>query len=434
MNLPEGPRPVSRRSFLKASALAAGTVAFPTIVPASVFGPSAPSKRINMATIGTGGRGVGDMNGFMGYPDVRMVAVCDVDRNRLERAQKTVNTRYGDASCAAFGDFRELLARDDIDAVVIGTPENWHSLLTIAAAKAGKDIYCEKPFAPTIAEGRAAADAVRKYGRILQVGSQERSRALGRYACELARNGRLGRIHTIRVNLPVDPHPSPPMDVQPVPEGLDYDLWLGPAPWAPYTPRRCHGSFRWILDYSDGELTDRGCHVGDLAIWGGGFDRSGPVEIEGRAEFPPDGLYSTPFGYEIQAKFAGGVKMTIKDGGDRGVKFEGDDGWVFYHVHGGTLDASDDRLIREPIRPGELHLYNATNDHYRNFLNCIRSRKETIAPAEAGHRTSSLCHLATIACITGRRLQWDPAAERFTNDAAANNMIGRAMRSPWNLS
>ena len=425
----------SRRDFLKSSAVAAGVIAgFPTIVPASVFGPVAPSKLINMALIGAGGRGLGDMNGFIGYPNVRMVAVCDLDRSRLERARTTVNTRYGDSACAVHSDFRELLARADVDAVVIGTPENWHSLITIAAAKAGKDIYCEKPFAPTIAEGRAAADAVRRYGRVLQVGSQERSRALGRCACELARNGRLGRIHTIRVNLPVDPHPSPPIDVQPVPEGFDYDMWLGPAPWAPYTPKRCHGSFRWILDYSDGELTDRGCHVGDLALWGGGFDRSGPVEIEGRAEFPPDGLYNTPFGYEIHAKFANGVKMIIQDIEPRGVKFEGDDGWVFYHVHEGNLDASDQRLIREPIQPGELHLYDNSNDHYGNFLSCIRSRKETIAPAEAGHRTASLCHLATIACITGRKLKWDPAVERFTNDDAANNMVARAMRAPWRLA
>jgi hypothetical protein len=221
--------------------------------------------------------------------------------------------------------------------------------------------------------------------------------------------------------------------VEPVPEGFDYDLWLGPAPWEPYTHLRCHRNFRWIMDYSIGELIDRGAHVGDLAQWGNGTDHSGPITIEGKGEFPPDGLWNTAIAFEIQAKFANGVTMKITSTAPRGVRFEGDQGWVFYHVHSGQLEASSPSLLKVRFTPNDHRLYDDTNDHQQNFLNCIRSRKPPIAPAEAGHRTASLCYLANISMLLGRKLHWNPVTERFT-DARANAMIARPMREPWTLT
>lgn len=428
-------RSVSRRKFLKTTALATGALTcFPTIIPAAVLGLNAPSKRITLGAIGVGGQGTHNLLGFLGHSEVQVLAVCDVDRTHRNRARQLVNLQYNGNDCATYSDFRELLARRDVDAVLVCTPENWHSLVTIAAAKAGKDIYCEKPFAPTIAEGRAAADAVRRYGRILQVGSQERSRANGRFACELARSGALGRIHTVRVNLPAERHVIDPQPAQPVPDGFDYNFWLGPAPWTPYTPLRCHGNFRWILDYSDGELTDRGCHVGDLAQWGNGTDHSGPMEIEGHGEFPANGLWNTAYDYEIHARYATGVQLIIASIEPRGVKFEGDEGWVFYHVHAGNLEAEPKSLLSLKIRDNPLHHVAETTDHHQDWLNCIRTRRAPVAPAEAGHRSSSLCHLANISLLLGRKLSWDPIHERFRDDAAANALIARSMREPWNFA
>jgi hypothetical protein len=218
-----------------------------------------------------------------------------------------------------------------------------------------------------------------------------------------------------------------------VPEGFDYEFWLGPAPWAPYTQKRCHGNFRWILDYSDGELTDRGCHVGDLAQYGLGTDRSGPVAIEGRGVFPAEGLWNTAYEYEIHARYANGVKLEITSNEPRGVKFEGDAGWMFYHVHGGELEASSKALLSYRPNTNTLGITDVTTDHLQNWLNAIRLRRQPVAPAECGHRSSSLCHLANIAIQLQRPLRWDPATERFENDPAANAMTRRSMRPPWNL-
>ena len=419
----------SRRNFLKSAALAG----VPLLLPSRLLGAVGPNSKINLGFIGVGGRGTGNMRDALGRTDIRVVAVNDLDRSRRERAQQIVNGVYGDNACAGHHDFRELLARSDVDAVMICTPENWHSLVTIAAAKAGKDVYCEKPFAPTIAEGRAAVEAVKRYGRILQTGSQERSRPGGHFICEMARSGALGRIHTVRVNLPAIRHEIEVQPVEPVPDGFDYEFWLGPAPWAPYTPKRCHGSFRWILDYSDGELTDRGCHVGDLAQYGLGTDRSGPVAIEGRGVFPTEGLWNTAYEYEIQARYANGVKLEITSNEPRGVKFEGDAGWMFYHVHGGELEASSKALLSYRPNTNALGITDVTTDHLQNWLNAIRLRRQPVAPAECGHRSSSLCHLANIAIQLQRPLRWDPATERFENDPAANAMTRRSMRPPWNL-
>ncbi len=429
----------SRRGFLKAAAAAA----VPSILPSSVLGlggATAPSNRITIGMIGVGGQGGGHLGAFLGNGELQVLSICDVDRGHRDHAKSRVEENYAKKvasgtykGCDTYNDFRELLARPDIDAVLIATPENWHSLVTIAAAKAGKDIYCEKPFAPTIAEGRAAVETVKRYGRILQVGSQERSRATCRYACELVRNGRLGKMKEIHVNLPTDHRMTGIQQAEPIPDGFDYDLWLGPAPWAPYTRERCHGTFRWIQDYSDGELTDRGAHVGDLAQWGNGSDRTGPTEIEGKGVFPREGLWNTAVDFDIHCKYANGVDMFIRSVEPRGVKFVGENGWVFIHIHGGHLEASSKGLLKQPILPNDLHLYDDTNNHHKNWFDCIRTRKEPIAPAECGHRTSSLCHLGNIAMLLGRKLNWDPVKEQFANDEEANRLISRTMRAPWKL-
>lgn len=425
-----------RREFLKkATGLAAGALAVPTLIPSSALGRDgavAPSNRITMGCIGLGGQGTGNMRGFLGDPQVQILALCDVDRGHLEQARNAVNERYQNQDCLCTGDYREVLARPDIDTVLVCTPDHWHAVISVAAAKAGKDIYCEKPLANSVAEGRAVADAVHRYGRVLQTGSHERSRQSVRYACELVRNGRIGKLHTIRVNLPVDHGPIPPQPVMAVPEGFDYDFWLGPAPWATYTERRCHFSFRYILDYSGGEMTDRGAHIIDIAQLGHGSDDTGPVEISGLGWAPTDGLFNTFMKYKFECVYADGVKLIGESVQPRGLKFEGDKGWIFIHIHGGDLEAEPASLLREAIGPDEIQLGRSTG-HHEDFLNCVKTRGVPMASAETGHRTASICHLVNIALLTGRPLKWDPKEEKVLNDPGANQMVTRTLRSPWKV-
>jgi predicted dehydrogenase len=428
-------RSVSRREFLRtAGAAAAGAaVALPAIVPSSVFGAEAPSNLIVMGCIGVGGRGTGNMRAFLGSPGVRVVAVCDVDKRRRDRAAGVVNAKYKNSDCFSCNDFRELVARKDIDAVTVCTPDHWHALISIAAAKAGKDIYCEKPLANSVAEGRAVCDAVTRYGRVLQTGSQERSGHNARFTSELVRNGRIGKLHTVRVNLPVGHQRQiPPQPPVPVPPGFDYDMWLGPAPWAAYTPARCHVKFRYILDYSGGEMTDRGAHVIDLVQLGLGTDDTGPVEISGRGSQPPDGLFNTFVKYDFQCRYANGVQMIGQSAGQRGIKFEGSDGWIFIHVHGGRLKAEPQSLLREKIGPNEINVGRSPG-HHRNFLDAVRERVQPVASAEIGHRTASICHLVNIAMLLERKLKWDPEKEQVIGDNPANRMVAPSMREPWRL-
>ncbi len=433
----------SRRDFLRRSAaVTAGAVTFPYIIPARALGADgavAPSNRIVMASIGTGGQGSYDMKALMSVPDVQMVAVCDVDAGRRANAKKAVEDFYAgknDATfkgCAEYNDFREVLARDDIDAVMIATPDHWHPAISVAACKAGKDIYCEKPLSNSIPEGRAVVDAVRKYRRVFQTGSHERSRDNARYACELVRNGRIGKLHTIRVNMPIDNHyPVGPQPVMPVPEGFDYNMWLGPAPLEPYTEKRCHFWFRYILDYSGGEMTDRGAHILDLAQLGNGTDDTFPTSVEGQGWFPEDGLFNTAMSYRYQFGYANGVTLIGESKGERGVKFEGTDGWIFIHVHGGDLEAEPAALLKEVIGPKELHL-GRSRGHHLDFIENVKSRGECKAPVEVGFHTAAMCHMANIAMRLGRKLNWDPAKEMFINDDEANRMMVPAMRSPWHV-
>lgn len=449
---------INRREFLKNSAaLTTAALGFPYIVRSSVFGAdgsTAPSNRIVMGCIGMGGQGTYNMKAFLNNPDVQVVAVCDVNRGNAsydmlyqapgstagrEPARAIVNNKYGNRDCAVYNDFRELLCRDDIDAVSVCTPDHWHGLISIAAAKSNKDIYCEKPLVNTIAEGRALCEAVKRHERVLQTGSHERSNDSVRFACELVRNGRIGKLHTIRVNMPnSDSHhleilkSNYPQPTMPVPDGFDYDMWLGHTPWVEYTQRRCHFWWRFILDYGGGEMTDRGAHIIDIGQLGNNTDDTSPIEISGSGKAPDKGIYDTFMEYNFECRYANGVRLIGGSSGNRGLKFEGTDGWIFIHIHGGRLEAEPESLLKEFISPEEIHL-GRSPEHHRNFLDCVKTRCQPVAPAEVGHRTATICHLVNIAMLTGSKLKWDPDTEQIVNNADANRMLARPMRSPWHL-
>jgi predicted dehydrogenase len=417
---------VTRRDFLKGSAIVTGAaIVWPTIVPSSVFGADAPSNRITIGCIGTGGQGGSNMKGFKAKSGCQVVAVCDVDAAHRESARKTVD--LDPKSC--YNDFRELLARNDIDAVSIATPDHWHVSTSIAAVRAGKDVYCEKPLTLTIAEGRTLVNEVKRYSRVFQTGSQQRSGSEFRKACELVVNGRIGKLHTMRVGISGNNRTcEPTWTPEPVPEGFDYDLWLGPAPWEPYHTQRCHYQFRFMLDYSGGQMTNWGAHHLDIAQWGNQSDDTGPVEIRGKGEFPKTGLFTTALNAEVEYTYANGVKIFLSKGG--GTRFEGTEGWVY--VNRGKLETEPKSLLTSVIGPDEIHLYQS-NDHKQNFLDCIKSRKDPICNAEIGHRSSTVCHLGNIAMLLDRPLKWDPQAERFIGDDEANRMTWRPRRAPWSL-
>jgi myo-inositol 2-dehydrogenase/D-chiro-inositol 1-dehydrogenase len=432
---------ITRRQFLRGSAVA-GTALF---VPSSVFGADAPSNRIAFGFIGAGRMGMDDMREILGFKQAQVIAVCDVDANRAKNAQKTVEAHYARQTsggayrgCKTYGDYRNLVTQADIDAVSIATPDHWHVLPAIAAAKADKDIFLQKPLSLTIQEGRVLSDTVRRYGRIFQVGSQQRSDARWRRACELVRNGRIGKLHTVKVGFGIDPAtgPEPPM---PVPDGLDYDMWLGPAPWAPYTEKRVHpqkdysrpGWLR-IADYGAGMITGWGAHHNDIAQWGIGTEYTGPVEIEGQTEYPRDGLWDVHGDFRIEYTYANGVKVICADNkkNKQGVLFEGTEGWVY--VMRGQVDAQPKSLLTSTIGSDEIQLYKS-NSHKGNLLECIASRRETVAPVEVAHRSCTVCLLGEIAMRLGRKLKWNPEKEEFVNDEQANRMIEKPMRSPWRL-
>lgn len=436
---------LTRRDFLKSSAVAVAVLAGPTIVPSSVLGANAPSNRINFGCIGVGRMGLGDIAGILGYKEIQIVAVCDVDSKRLMHAKRFVEDKYAEQKksglykgCATYGDFRELVRCDDIEAVMICTPDHWHVLPAIAAAKAGKDIFLQKPLSVTIEEGRVLSDTVKRYSSVFLVGSQQRSDAKFRRACELVRNGRIGQLHTVKVGLGTDPGTAVE-PVMPIPSNLNYDMWLGPAPWAEYTEKRVHpqndyGRPGWlrIKDYGWGMITGWGSHHVDIAHWGMGAEYTGPVEIEGWGKFPEDGLWDVHGDFHLEYKYANGVKMILTGSNvnKEGVVFEGTEGWV--HVRRGFIDAEPKSLLTSRIGPNDIHLYES-NRHMGKFIECIRSRSETVAPVEIGHRSCSACILGGIAMDLGRKLKWHPEREQFINDAEANRMLSRPMRSPWHL-
>jgi predicted dehydrogenase len=431
----------TRREFLQQTAAAsAGALALPLIVPASAVGrdeaKAPPSDRITIGVIGTGGRGRSLIGAFRRQKDVDVVAVCDVDARHLQRGQQAAEK--GGKKVKAYKDFRDLIDHKGLTAVIVATPDHWHALASIAACKAKLDVYCEKPLANSIGEGRAMCKAAAENKRVVQTGSHERSGPNARFACELVRNGKIGKLKTVRINLPcTDGHHKaarkvPPRKGTTPPKELDYNFWLGHTAKVPYVPERVHFNWRWVLAYGGGEMTDRGAHVIDLAQLGAGTDLTGPVEVEAEGVRQKDCLYDCFWDYTFTNTFAGGLKMIGSTAGPRGLKLEGSDGWVFIHVHGAKLEASDPELLKLKADDFKVKL-GRTTSHVRNFLDCVKSRGTPFATAEVGHRTASICHLNNIAMALGRKLKWDPKKEQFVEDAAANKLLTPRMRAPWKL-
>jgi predicted dehydrogenase len=444
----------SRRHFLKTiGALTAGAAVGPMILPQSIFGANAPSNRITMGFIGMGRQAQGaNIPGFIPLPEVQIVAVCDVDRWRLEAARKQVEDHYARTSpggnykgCATFKDFRELLARQDIDAVMISSPDHWHAPIAIAALKAGKDVSLEKPITRYINEGRIIAGLAAQHKRVFRVDSEFRSLEPMHRAVELVRNGRIGKLHTLRTGSPRETFPPESEDVTPVPADLDYDLWLGPAPQVPYLQKRVHASHDlksrpgWMrnLDYCDGMIANWGTHLNDIAQWGANTERTGPVEVKATGKFHEGKVWNVLESFDAWYRFANGIELFYQMGQPY-VRFEGDKGWIQVNyltdkLHPERLQASDPAILKEKIGPEGLHF--PLKSEKRDFIDAVKSRGQTLEDAEVGQRTTSLCHLAHI-CIRlgGVKLRWDPEKEQFPDNAAANKLINRPpMRAPWTL-
>jgi predicted dehydrogenase len=386
-----------------------------------------PNDRIVMGAIGTGGRGT-DILREAKERGAQFVAVCDVDKKHRERAAKEVG---GD--CKTYNDFRELLDRKDIDAVTIGTPDHWHALIAIAAMKAGKDIYCEKPLTLTVAEGQAMVKVARETKPIFQVGTQQRSDARFRLACEIVRSGRLGKIRWVETRIGENPQGGP-FPVVPVPEGLDWDFWLGQAPKVDYVKERCHETFRWWKEYSGGKLTDWGAHHNDIAQWALGTELSGPTAVEAEGDEPDrrPNCYNHPKNFKVTYTYPNGTKLVCRGDGENGVLFVGEHGSLFVDRGKLRLETGDPGLLREPLPKDTQRLYKS-DDHMRNFLDCVRDRQPPICPVEIGHRSVSVCHIGNIALALRRPLKWNPDQERFEGDDEANKMLSREMRAPWKL-
>ena len=440
---------MQRRQFLALSTTAAPLLAQQG---ASISRP-APSNRITMAVIGTGNQGIGDLKLFLRDERVQVVAVCDVNKETpgywdggvagREPARVICDWHYAREKrsgayqgCTAYEDFREVLNRKDIDTVLIALPDHWHSIPVIQAARAGKDIYGEKPLSLTISEGRAMSNAVREHKRVFQCGSQQRSDVRFRKACEIVRNGAIGKLHTVLCGLPGGTpdfgRTQGRQDPEPVPDGFNYDMWLGPAPDAPYAPGRCHVNFRWILDYSGGQITDWGGHHPDIAQWGMGTMETGPIAIRnGQAQWAKEKLWNTATDFHFEAMYESGVKLIYSSRVRAGVTFQGSDGWVW--VNRGAIEASPMSLLDYEPSASEVRLYRSEN-HQRNFIDCVLSRQEPIAPIEHAHRSITIAHLGNIALRLGRDVRWDPKKESFLSDGAANQMLSRPMRKPWTIS
>jgi len=387
-----------------------------------------PNDKLVMGAIGVGGQGTGDMKWAKGKPGVKFVAVCDVDAERRKKGAKEIGK-----DCHEYADFRELLANEKLDAVTIGTVDHWHALTAIAAMKHGCDVYCEKPLCLTIDEGKAMVKAARKYNRVFQTGSQQRSDARYRLACELVRNGRIGKIHTVEARIGDNPTGGPFPEVA-VPEGLDWDFWKGPTADVLYVKERCHYEFRWWYEYSGGKMTDWGAHHNDIAQWGMGMDGSGPVSVTATGVTPskkPNSYNCHPH-FAVTYGYANGARLITTSDGENGNRFIGDGGWIF--VNRERIEASDPKLLEEPL-PGNAHRLYKSDDHMGNFMDCIHSRKRCICDVEVGYRSVSVCHMGVIALRLGIPLNWDPVAQHFVGPRAekGNAMLSREMRSPWKL-
>jgi predicted dehydrogenase len=434
-------RSFGRRDFLKKVPMAvAGAAAFPTIVKASALGRDGvvpPSDRIVMAGIGYGMQGGSNMRAFLEKDEVRWVAVCDLDDGHLAEARDIVNQAYGNKDCATYKDFRQLFARGDLDAVSIAVPDHWHAILSITALRAGLDVYGEKPFTHSLREGRALCNAVKRYGRVWQTGSWQRSQSDFHRACELVRNGRVGKIQRVEVGLPSGHYDFANTfgqeKIEAPPPELDYETWIGPAPYAPYCKARVHMNWRWNMDFGGGQLMDWVGHHLDIAHWGLGLEHTGPIEVWGKGDFPTTGIYNSPTRYWVEAVYADGTPIILAGGYPEiqsGTKWIGEYGWIW--VDRGGFESEPAHLVNEVIGPNEIRLYRS-RDHYQNFLDCIRSRALTIAPCEVAHRSASAGHLGVIAIEVGHKIKWDPATETIIGDPEAERLLSRSYRKPWQL-
>ena len=418
----------TRRDFMRVGATAWAAGAF-NIVPSTVFGANAPSNRINMGLVGCGGQGCGDMGGFLGFGDVVFRAVCDVNRPKREKAKRTVDDRYKNNDCAMYEDFRELCDRPDIDAIIIGTPDHWHAYVGTYALAHGKDCYGEKPLTHDLHEGRALVNAVKKYGRVWQTGSQQRSGDEFRHGVELVRNGRLGKIVRAEVGLPGGGRGRRADKNAQIPDGLNWDLWLGPAPKRPFLGVY-DWDWRWNLEWGGGQLMDWIGHHADIAQWGLGMDRSGPVSFKGFAAYEPDGIYDSFTQYHVECKYANGIELAVASDVRGGLRWIGEKGdWIW--VDRGRFEASNPAIWDSKIEPGELHI--ESNGHQRDFIDAVKTRDTCPASCEIGHRSASVGHLCQIALLTGREIKWDPAKEQIIGDKQAENLLGRAPRGEWKL-
>ncbi len=440
---------MSRRGFLYGMSAA---FAAPYIIPASALGAdgkTAPSKRINIGVIGTGGQARGLTENALKRDNTRVIALCDVDKARLTEAKKKVDDFYSSQDCAMHSDFRELLARKDIDAVIIATPDHWHALICVEAARQGKDIYCEKPLTWSLGEGRAVVKTVKETNRVFQVGSMQRSDPKFKLASELVRNGYIGTVNRILVSLPnydhavvADEFPKPPAD-------LDYERWVGPAEWAPYHEKRLHFNWRWWMNFGGGQMMDWVGHHGDIAHMAMGWDNTGPTEVESvrwemlKDPSKPNNLYDAPARYMFNLKYAGGVHMTVANQGDMpsefskvangglGTMFFGSKGrWIYVDRSG--ISASDPNILKTTFKKTDFR-FGTEKNHMVDFLNCVVSRGECIAPVNAGHRSASIGHLGRIACTLGAKFKWDPKKEVVVDNPAINGLLTRKYRGDWTL-
>ncbi len=399
----------------------------------SAGSPVAPSEKVTLGLIGAGGMGIYNLRAFLHESTAKVLAICDVDRNHLQIGVNLVNEFYGDNSCRGYHDFRELLDRADIDAVCICTPDHWHSVPAIEAARRGKDIYGEKPLSHTLEEGRAICNAVEQYGVIWQTGSWQRSQAPFRFACELIRNNTIGKVHTVEVGLPAGPYffDESREVVQEPPEYLDYDFWLGPAPYAEYCPARVHGNWRWNLDYGGGQIMDWVGHHVDIAHWGLDMDDQAPIKVSGKGNFLSHPVWNSATEYEVIAEYANGLTMKIANESENqklGTKWIGESGWVWISRQG--MDAHPRELLDLKFGPNDIGLYQSPG-HQRNFLDCVKSRKQTLTPCQTAQRSATPGHLGQIAMKLGRPIQFDPDTEQILGDTQASRMLGKTMREPW---
>ena len=433
-NLMHNEHSLNRRSFLRRTAVAGAALSLPGIIPARLLGQNPPNSRIQVGLVGMGLMMGGHREFLTGRSGVQVLAVCDVDQRRRESAKAAVEGAYAKQTaagtykgCAAYNEFERIIERTDIDAVVVVTPDHWHVPISVAAMRSGKDVYVQKPMSLTIREGRIMSDTARQYGAILQVGSQQRSERAFRKACEIVRNGWIGKVHTIYASLGEFPQPQT-LAEEPIPEGFDYDRWLGPTPYYPYNPRRVKGDYgggwRCFWDYGSRKNGDWGAHHFDIIQWALGMDDSGPVE------FIPKGFEGTPYQTHI---YADGTKVMrdhpVKNG--HMIQFIGDKGEVLVS-RGDRLETTPVELKDKPLGPNDIHLYES-RQHETNWIQSILSRKPTICTAEIGHRTATICHLSGIAERLKRPIKWDPAKEQIIGDAAATRWMDRPRRAPYTM-